>query len=160
VLLLPFPSPFPSRNACAKDRVLRHLIERWIYPLPWHDKREVKQACVVWNTKPNSSFETKYKKDYWDSGLYPSSSILKKAKKLKKHDVSEAGSATVLRWRRGGEGRATQLIQLGPIERASFSHWRLALSKGPNWICCVIPPSPPLLHLRAGADRASETSCF
>jgi hypothetical protein len=63
-------------------------------------------------------------------------------KNIKKHDVSEAGSAPVLMWSKEGEGGMTQPTHLGPLERTSLNH------------------HPPLLHLRTEAYTASETSCF
>jgi hypothetical protein len=45
---------------------------------------------------------------------FPSSGILE----TKKHDVSETGSVSVLRW----EGEKTP-TQLGPLERANLNHW-------------------------------------
>jgi hypothetical protein len=47
-------------------------------------------------------------------GLYPSSGIYK----TKKHNVSETGFVSVLRWM--GQDKPTQL---GPLERASLNHW-------------------------------------
>jgi hypothetical protein len=47
--------------------------------------------------------------NYWVLGLFPSSGILQN----RKHDVSETGSVSVLRW--GGGGKTH--IQLGPLER-------------------------------------------
>jgi hypothetical protein len=54
---------------------------------------------------------------------------------MKKHNVSETGSVSVLRW-----GKTIQWL-------------RLALSKGPNWVG-VFP------HLRTETDPVSETLCF
>jgi hypothetical protein len=45
---------------------------------------------------------------------FPSSGILE----TRKHDVSETGSLSVLRW----EGEKTP-TQLGPLERANLKHW-------------------------------------
>jgi hypothetical protein len=51
---------------------------------------------------------------YWACfGLYPSSCMWKT-----KDHVSETGSVSVLRWM--GQDKPTQL---GPLERASLSHW-------------------------------------
>jgi hypothetical protein len=68
----------------------------------------------------------------WVIGLFPSSRILEN----RKHDVSETGSVSVLRWR--GENTRTQL---GPLERADLNvQWfRLGLSKGPNWVGVFSP---------------------
>jgi hypothetical protein len=71
-------------------------------------------------------------------GLSPSPGILE----TRKHDVSETGSISVLKCKRKTP------TQLGPLER-----WRLAISKGPNWVG-FFPP-----HLRTKTDPVSETSC-
>jgi hypothetical protein len=44
---------------------------------------------------------------------------------------------------------------LGPLQRASLNHWKLALSAGLNRVG-VSPPS----HLRTETDPVSETLCF
>jgi hypothetical protein len=64
-------------------------------------------------------------KNYWVSGLFPSSNILVN----RKHDVSETGSVSVLRWR----GEKTP-IQLGPLERANLqsSDWDSLFLRAPN----------------------------
>jgi hypothetical protein len=62
-------------------------------------------------------------KNYWGFGLCPSSGILK----TRKHNISETGSFSVLRWR--GE----DTYSVGSLEKN--------LSKGPNWVG-VFPPSP------------------
>jgi hypothetical protein len=63
----------------------------------------------------------------------------------KKHDISETGSVSILRW-----GETPTL--LGPSERVV--QWlRLTLSKGPNRVGVS-------LHLRMETDPVSETSCF
>jgi hypothetical protein len=65
-----------------------------------------------------------YSQNYWIFLLFfPSSGILENIK----HDVSETGSISVLRWR--GDKTPTQL---GPLERANPNHF--ALSKGPSWV--------------------------
>jgi hypothetical protein len=48
-------------------------------------------------------------RNYWSSGLFPSSSI------LKEHDVSVIESVSILKWE-GGETRT----DLGPLERANL----------------------------------------
>jgi hypothetical protein len=53
-------------------------------------------------------------KNYWVFGLFPSSDILV----TRKHNVSETGSVSVLRWR--GEKIP---IHLGPLEWANLNHW-------------------------------------
>jgi hypothetical protein len=56
--------------------------------------------------------------NYWVFGLFPSSGILEN----RKHDDSETGSVSVLRW----EGKTS--TQLGPLETANLNHWTNALS--------------------------------
>jgi hypothetical protein len=51
--------------------------------------------------------------NYWIFGLCPSSGILE----TRKHNVSETGSVSVLRW------REETPILLGPLERANLNHW-------------------------------------
>jgi hypothetical protein len=51
-------------------------------------------AWVIWKL-PITSQVSSYSVFYWVFGLFPSSSILEK----RKHDVSETGSVSVLRWR-------------------------------------------------------------
>jgi hypothetical protein len=85
---------------------------------------------------------------YWGFLTFPSSSILE----TRNHDVSETGSVSVLRWK-GGEKTPTQL---GALERAILQWLRLALSKGPNWAGCFLPP----FHLRMETDPVSEMSRF
>jgi hypothetical protein len=53
---------------------------------------------------------------YWVFWTFPSSGILE----TRKHDVSETGSVSILRWER--EKTPTQL---GPLERANLNHWTL-----------------------------------
>jgi hypothetical protein len=77
--------------------------------------------------------------------LCPSSGILQ----TRKQSVSE--NWICFRHQVRGE-TPTQL--LGPLQRANLSHWRLDLSKGPNWID-VFPP-----HLRTETDPVFETLCF
>jgi hypothetical protein len=67
-------------------------------------------------------------------GLFTSSVIPEN----RKHDVSETGSFSVLRW-----GRKTP-TQFDPLERTNFNHW----------------PSHLALHLMTETDPVSETSCF
>jgi hypothetical protein len=55
--------------------------------------------------------------NYWVSGLCPSSGIVE----TRKHNVSETGSVSVLRW-----GEAPSL--LGPLERANHSQWTTHVS--------------------------------
>jgi hypothetical protein len=62
-----------------------------------------------------------------------------------KHDVSEIGSVSVLRWK--GEKTPTQL---GPLERANLNHW----IKGPNSVGVFFPFTWGRKH------PLSETSCF
>jgi hypothetical protein len=86
---------------------------------------------------------------YWAFGLYPSSWLLKN-KQSKKHDVSETGSVSVLRW-----GKNPTL--LGPLERASLNHRTIDVTNPTGY-----------KHLRPGQvheseqqrDPVSETSCF
>jgi hypothetical protein len=52
--------------------------------------------------------------NYWVFGLYPSLGI----PETRKHDISETGSISILRWR--GEKTPTQL---GPLERANLNHF-------------------------------------
>jgi hypothetical protein len=52
-------------------------------------------------------------------GFWPLS-IVRKSKKTRSHDVSETGSASVLRC----SGRETPTV-LGPLDRANLSHWTL-----------------------------------
>jgi hypothetical protein len=54
-----------------------------------------------------------FTQNYWVFGLLPTSGILE----TRKHDVSETGSVSVLRWR----GKTP--TQLGPLERANLDHW-------------------------------------
>jgi hypothetical protein len=61
---------------------------------------------------------------------------------MKKHNVSETGSVSVLRW-----GKTPTL--LGPLERANLNHW----TTGPNRVG-VFP------HPRMETDPVSETLCF
>jgi hypothetical protein len=63
---------------------------------------------------------------------FPSSGILE----TRKHDVSETGSVSVLRWK-GGE----DTYSVGPLWKANLNHW-----------------TP--FHLRIETDPVSETSCF
>jgi hypothetical protein len=79
------------------------------------------------------------------SGLYPSFGILETII----YNVSETGSVSVLR---RGEGETSTL--LGPLERASLSHWMLALPVRLSRICVSHP------HLRKETDPVSETLCF
>jgi hypothetical protein len=51
--------------------------------------------------------------NYWVFGLFPSSGILR----IRKHDISETGSVSVLRC---GGGRKTP-TQLGPLDRDKVS---------------------------------------
>jgi hypothetical protein len=52
--------------------------------------------------------------NYWVFGFFPSFCILGTTK----HDVSETGSVSVLRW---GSGKTP--TQLGPLERANLNRW-------------------------------------
>jgi hypothetical protein len=65
---------------------------------------------------------------------------------MKKHNVSETGSVSVLRL-----GKAPTL--LGPLERANLNHWIGPVVQGPNRVG-VFP------HLRTETDPVSETLCF
>jgi hypothetical protein len=52
--------------------------------------------------------------DYWVFWTFPPSSILE----TRKHDVSETGSVSVIRYKGGGNKTPTQL---GPLERANLT---------------------------------------
>jgi hypothetical protein len=52
--------------------------------------------------------------NYWGFGLFPSIGILG----TRKHDVSETGSLSVLRY-----GRGKTPTHLGPLDRANLNHW-------------------------------------
>jgi hypothetical protein len=57
--------------------------------------------------------------DYWVFGLFLSSGILRNTKE---HNVSETGSACVLKW----EEETPTL--LGPVVRAKLNHWTTYVS--------------------------------
>jgi hypothetical protein len=71
-------------------------------------------STTVWEIDSKGFWRRCITQNYWVFGLFPSSGILEN----RKHDVSETGSVSVLRWRR--EKTPTQL---GPLERANLSHW-------------------------------------
>jgi hypothetical protein len=89
-------------------------------------------TAVLLNLKDSNT------QNYRISGLWPSFGILN----TRKHDGSETGSVSALRW---GEGKTHTL--LGPLERANL--------KGPNRV--GVFPSP---HLRTETDLVFETLCF
>jgi hypothetical protein len=74
--------------------------------------------------------------NYWVSGLCPSSRILN----TRKHNVSETGSVSVLRWR----GDTPTLLR--PLEKTNHNHLALYLPKEPNRVGVSSPP--PLLTWR------------
>jgi hypothetical protein len=62
--------------------------------------------------------------NYWGFGLYPSSGF-NNYKEKDKHNVSETGSVSVLRW---GETP----ILLGPLERVNLNHWTMDKNPKPQ----------------------------
>jgi hypothetical protein len=99
------------------------------------------EDCTVYSVGSKHSKQTK---DHWELMGFWTLSIVRKSK-ITKHDISETGSASVLRWREPP-------TLLGPLDRANLNHWTLALSKGPNRV-------GGSLHLRTEADPVSETLC-
>jgi hypothetical protein len=67
-------------------------------------------ANVYFVSKSNRSNTDYYTHNYWFLGLFPSSSIVEN----RKHDVSETGSVSVLRW--GGGGGDPDLV--GPDRKS------------------------------------------
>jgi hypothetical protein len=135
------------RNALSKDFLLTYAYR----PREQHDnaqcitniyfcrKNPRLQYQMVCSRLKNGLFKIDPQtQNYWVLGLCPSSGILE----TRKHNFSEIGSASVLRW--------------GGWETPTMIQWlRLALSKGPNRVGVFQHP-----HLRTVTNPVSETLCF
>jgi hypothetical protein len=117
-----------------RRKIFRQIIKRAWFPICQESENFEKLLntwfwrilTIVYNTQV-----------YWFFWTFPSSGILE----TRKHEVSETGSVSVLRW----EGEKTP-TQLGPLERANLNH------SSPG----VFSPS----HLKTETDPVSEMSCF
>jgi hypothetical protein len=98
-------------------------------------------SFLRWWEMSNCSRSFTTTQNSWISGLCPPPGILN----TRKHDVSETGCVSVLRW---GGGETPTL--LGPLERAKGNHWTgLILLYTIVWIFQILLSLPCLKHFVA-----------